>query len=376
MLIAERMSNRIIPIIQHSSSQLLSLPPSANVVPTGLLLDALHRPLHDLRISVTDRCNFRCVYCMPRSVFDHDYAYLPHSALLTFEEITRLAKLLVAHGVTKIRLTGGEPLLRKNLDRLVAMLRQLETPTGAPLDLTLTTNGALLAQKAQQLKDAGLDRVTVSLDALDDATFKKMNDADFAVADVLHGLDVAHRVGLGPIKVNMVVKAGMNEQQILPMARHFKGTPFALRFIEYMDVGDSNGWQMNEVIPSQRVIEMISQSDPEMQLEPVAASYNGETAQRWRYVDGTGEIGVISSVTQTFCQDCTRLRLSTEGKLYTCLFASHGHDLRDLLRNQTDDITISNSLAQIWHLRGDRYSELRSQLTSPQKKVEMSYIGG
>ncbi|PRC92229.1 GTP 3',8-cyclase MoaA [Solimicrobium silvestre] len=373
------MSDRIIPIIAQLNNNLQPPYSGAHTVANGLLLDTLQRPLRDLRISVTDRCNFRCVYCMPREVFDQNYPYLPHSALLTFEEITRLANLLVAHGVTKIRLTGGEPLLRKNLEKLVAMLRRIETPSGVPLDLTLTTNGALLAKKAQLLKDAGLDRVTVSLDALDDTIFKRMNDADFSVTEVLHGLDVAQQVGLGPIKINMVVKAGVNEGQILPMARHFKGSPFILRFIEYMDVGSSNGWKMGEVIASQTVINQISNAAPDMQLIPLQSNYSGETAQRWTYADGSGEIGVISSVTQAFCHDCTRLRLSTEGKLYTCLFASHGHDVRNLLRDNSDDAHISNALAHVWHMRGDRYSELRSQQTSPEikvSKVEMSYIGG
>ena len=273
--------------------------PAVLEAPSGLLADALGRPLHDLRISVTDRCNFRCVYCMPKEVFDKDYAYLPHGELLSFEEITRVARLFVAHGVEKIRLTGGEPLLRKNLERLVAMLRGLSTPSGRPLDLTLTTNGSLLARKARALKDAGLDRVTVSLDALDDTVFRRMNDVDFAVSDVLHGLDAAHAAGLGPIKVNMVVKRGTNDDQILPMARHFRGSPFILRFIEYMDVGASNGWNMDEVIPSAEVVRRIA---AEMPLAPVGANYSGETATRWRYVDdrgdGGGEVGFISSVTR------------------------------------------------------------------------------
>ncbi len=368
------MSNRIIPIIPHIDSP--SLPLHTDSPVQGQLIDTLQRPLRDLRISVTDRCNFRCVYCMPRAIFDHNYSYLPHSALLTFEEITRLAHIMVGHGVTKIRLTGGEPLLRKNLEKLVAMLRRIKTPDGIELDLTLTTNGALLAQKAQLLKDAGLNRVTVSLDALDDAIFKKMNDADFAVADVLHGLEVAHRVGLGPVKINMVVKGGVNDQQIIPMARHFKNSPFVLRFIEYMDVGDSNGWKMNEVISSRQVISQISQAEPDLQLVQIDSGNNDATAQRWKYLDGSGEIGVISSVTQPFCSTCTRLRLSTEGRLYTCLFAGHGHDIRDLLRSQTDDSQISGALTYLWHNRADRYSELRSQQTGPVKKVEMSYIGG
>ncbi|MEX5748247.1 GTP 3',8-cyclase MoaA [Massilia sp. X63] len=350
--------------------------PRALDAPAGLLLDALGRPLHDLRISVTDRCNFRCVYCMPKEVFDKDYAYLPQGELLSFEEITRVARLFVAHGVEKIRLTGGEPLLRKHLERLVGMLRGLGTPSGRPLDLTLTTNGSLLARKAQALKDAGLDRVTVSLDALDDAVFRRMNDVDFAVADVLHGLDAAHAVGLGPIKVNMVVKRGTNEDQILPMARHFKGSPFILRFIEYMDVGASNGWNMEDVIPSAEVARRIG---AELPLAPVAANYSGETAARWRYLDGGGEVGFISSVTQAFCHDCTRLRLSTEGKLYTCLFATQGHDLRALLRAGRSDAEISGAVAQLWRGRTDRYSEIRSVDSSGLargRKVEMSYIGG
>jgi cyclic pyranopterin phosphate synthase len=347
--------------------------------PTGVVMDQLARPLHDLRISITDRCNFRCVYCMPKEVFDKDYGYLPHTDLLSFEEITRIARLFVAHGVEKIRLTGGEPLLRKNIERLIGMLAELKTPSGAPLDLTLTTNGSLLARKAQSLKDAGLRRVTVSLDSLDDATFKRMNDVDFAVADVLHGIDVAHQAGLGPIKVNMVVKAGMNDQEIVPMARHFKGTPYILRFIEYMDVGASNGWNLKEVIPSAEVVRRIS---AEMPLAPTLANYSAETAARWSYRDGGGEIGVISSVTQAFCADCTRARLSTEGKLYTCLFATSGHDLRALLRNGSSDADISTVVAHLWRGRSDRYSETRTANTNGSasargaKKVEMSYIGG
>lgn len=352
--------------------------PNALQAPTGLLADALGRPLHDLRISVTDRCNFRCVYCMPKEVFDKNYAYLPHSSLLSFEEITRVARLFIAHGVEKIRLTGGEPLLRKNLEALVAQLRALDTPSGRPLDLTLTTNGSLLARKARSLKDAGLDRVTVSLDAIDDAVFKQMNDVDFAVSDVLEGIDAAHAAGLGPVKVNMVVKGGMNDAQILPMARHFKGSPTILRFIEYMDVGASNGWNMDEVIPSSEVVRRIS---AEMPLEPIGANYAGETAARWRYVDGGGEVGMISSVTQAFCSDCSRIRLSTEGKLYTCLFATRGHDLRALLREGRSDLEIASSIAQLWRRRDDRYSETRTINTDglgrgTGKKIEMSYIGG
>jgi cyclic pyranopterin phosphate synthase len=351
--------------------------PAVLSAPAGRVQDALARPLHDLRISVTDRCNFRCVYCMPKEVFDKDYPYLPHSSLLSFEEITRVARLFVAHGVEKLRLTGGEPLLRKDIERLIGMLRELRTPSGRPLDLTLTTNASLLARKARALKNAGLDRVTVSLDALDDATFRRMNDVDFAVADVLEGLDAAHAAGLGPIKVNMVVKRGMNDGQILPMARHFKGSPFILRFIEFMDVGASNGWNMADVVASSEVVRRIG---AEMPLEPAAANYAGETAGRWRYADGAGEIGVISSVTQAFCSDCSRIRLSTEGKLYTCLFATRGHDLRALLREGRSDLEISNAIAQLWRVRADRYSETRTINTAGlergARKVEMSYIGG
>jgi len=370
------MAEKII-LINDLRSSALQVPASLEA-PTGLLSDALGRPLHDLRISVTDRCNFRCVYCMPKEVFDKDYQYLPHGDLLSFEEITRVASLFVAHGVEKLRLTGGEPLLRKNLERLVGMLRALPTPSGRPLDLTLTTNGSILARKAQALKDAGLDRVTVSLDALDDQVFRSMNDVDFAVADVLRGIDAAHAAGLGPVKVNMVVKGGTNDDQILPMARHFKGSPTILRFIEFMDVGASNGWNMGEVVPSGEVVRRIS---AELPLEPVAANYSGETASRWRYVDGSGEIGVISSVTQAFCGDCSRLRLSTEGKLYTCLFATRGHDLRALLRAGRTDLELSGAIAQLWRGRSDRYSETRTAETNTAqpagaRRVEMSYIGG
>lgn len=371
------MPEKIIPIADMRALRPALAVPALAGAPTGQLADALGRPLHDLRISVTDRCNFRCVYCMPKEVFDKDYAYLPHGDLLSFEEITRVARLFIAHGVEKIRLTGGEPLLRKHLERLVEMLRSLSTPSGRPLDLTLTTNGSLLARKARALKDAGLDRVTVSLDALDDAVFRRMNDVDFSVADVLHGLDAAHAAGLGPIKVNMVVKRGSNEDQILPMARHFKGSPFILRFIEYMDVGASNGWNMTDVIPSAELARRIG---AELPLAPVAANYSGETAARWRYLDGGGEVGFISSVTQAFCHDCTRMRLSTEGKLYTCLFATQGHDLRALLRGGRSDAEISGAVAQLWGARADRYSEMRSvDSAAPAggaKKVEMSYIGG
>ncbi|MDM0013512.1 GTP 3',8-cyclase MoaA [Variovorax sp. J22P168] len=349
------------------------------IAPTGLLLDRLARPLTDLRISVTDRCNFRCSYCMPKEVFDKDYRYLPHAALLSFEEITRLARIFASHGVRKIRLTGGEPLLRKNIEVLIEQLAALRTPDGQPLDLTLTTNGSLLARKAAALRSAGLNRVTVSLDGLDDTVFRRMNDVDFPVAQVLAGIEAARAAGLGPIKVNMVVKRGTNDQEILPMARHFRGTGVVLRFIEYMDVGATNGWRMDEVLPSAEVVQRI---EAEFPLVPLEAASAGETAQRWAYADGGGEIGVISSVTQAFCQDCSRARLSTEGKLYLCLFASQGQDLRPLLRGDADDAAIASAVGHIWQARGDRYSELRA-LRAPEaadagaaRRVEMSYIGG
>ncbi len=373
------MTDKVIPLADHRYAARVPHIPQRLDAPSGLLRDTLGRPLHDLRISVTDRCNFRCSYCMPKEVFDKDYRFLPHSSLLSFEEITRTARLFVAHGVRKIRLTGGEPLLRKNLEVLVGMLSELRTPDGMPLDLTLTTNGSVLARKAQALKDAGLLRVTVSLDALDDAVFRRMNDADFPVAEVLAGIDAARAAGLGPVKVNMVVKRGTNDDQILPMARHFKGSGIVLRFIEYMDVGATNGWRMDEVLPSADVIRHIDSAMPLDALEP---SELGETAQRWAYADGGGEIGVISSVTQAFCHDCNRARLSTEGKLFLCLFANHGHDLRALLRGGYDDAQIAAAIGLIWQGRDDRYSELRGKApaaasdAAAQPRVEMHYIGG
>jgi len=330
--------------------------------------DTRGRPLHDLRISVTDRCNFRCVYCMPKDVFDSDHRFLPHADLLTFEEIARVAKVFVGRGVSKIRLTGGEPLLRRNIERLVEMLAKL-----GDIDLTLTTNGALLAKKARSLADAGLKRVTVSLDSLDDATFRAMNDVDFPVAKVLEGIDAAAAAGLAPLKVNMVVKRGTNETSIVPMARHFRGSGHIVRFIEYMDVGASNGWRMDDVVPAAAIVRAI---DAEFPLEPADPNYTGEVAARWRYRDGGGEIGVIASVTQAFCRDCTRARLSTDGKLYTCLFATDGHDLRALVRNGFTDAQIGNAIAGVWRARADRYSEVRTANTPRIPRVEMSYIGG
>jgi cyclic pyranopterin phosphate synthase len=381
---SERNVPRVLPIRDLRPAAWSASTASPVVATIGHLQDTMLRPLHDLRISVTDRCNFRCSYCMPKEVFDKNFPYLPQASLLSFEEITRMARQFVAHGVRKIRLTGGEPLLRKNIEVLVEQLATLQTVDGKPLDLTLTTNGSLLARKARALKDAGLQRVTVSLDGLDDTIFRQMNDVDFPVAQVLEGLDAARAAGLGPIKINMVVKRGTNDHEILPMARHFRGSGMVLRFIEYMDVGSTNGWRMNEVLPSARVIDMLQAELPLVALE---ASQPGETAQRWGYAlpDGThdtaaGEIGVISSVTQAFCGDCNRARLSTEGQLYLCLFAERGYDLRTLIRNGGSDDELASAIAHIWQGRGDHYSELRSQFPAgalaQKRRVEMSYIGG
>jgi cyclic pyranopterin phosphate synthase len=385
---SESSTPRIVPLVDLRAGALQ--PPAAafaaknRVTAQGVLPDALGRKLRDLRISVTDRCNFRCNYCMPKETFDKNYPYLPHASLLSFEEITRIAKQFVAHGVQKIRLTGGEPLLRKNIELLIEQLAVLRTPDGQPLDLTLTTNGALLARKAKALKAAGLHRITVSLDGLDDAVFRSMNDVDFPVAEVLAGIDAARDAGLGPIKINMVVKRGTNDHEILPMARHFKGSGIVLRFIEYMDVGATNGWRMNDVLPSAQVIQRLQSELPLVALE---AAFPGETAQRWGYAkaDGSfdpdaGEIGVISSVTQAFCGDCNRARLSTEGQLYLCLFAQQGHDLRTILRNGATDADLASAIGHIWGARTDRYSEQRgampADVSGAARRVEMSYIGG
>jgi len=379
------MAERVIPLVDHRTAALPAPhAPTPAPAPAGTLLDARGRPLRDLRISITDRCNFRCGYCMPKDVFDGNYVYLPHTALLNFEEITRLARLFVARGVGKLRLTGGEPLLRKGLETLIGQLAALRGPDGTAPDITLTTNGALLARKARALKAAGLNRVTVSLDGLEDAVFRRMNDVDFPVAGVLAGIEAAQAAGLAPVKVNMVVKRGTNEDQILPMARHFRGSGVVLRFIEYMDVGATNGWRMEQVLPSAEVLRRL-QADGA--LTPLSASAPGETAERWGYVgaDGRhdpalGEVGFISSVTQAFCGDCNRARLSMDGKLFLCLFASQGYDLRALLRGGADDESVDAALAAIWQGRADRYSELRASLppdaAQGRRRVEMSYIGG
>jgi cyclic pyranopterin phosphate synthase len=329
--------------------------------------DTLGRPLRDLRISVTDRCNFRCVYCMPSEVFGRDYRFLPRRELLTFEEIERVARVLVDLGVHKLRLTGGEPLLRRDVERLVARLAGL-----GDLDITLTTNAALLEQKARSLVDAGLSRVTVSLDSLDDTVFRAMNDADFPVTRVLEGIDAAAALGL-PVKVNVVVKRGVNESSIVEIARHFRGTGHVVRFIEYMDVGATNGWRLDDVVPADEIVATVG---AEFALAPVEPAYRGEVARRYRYVDGSGEIGVIASVTQPFCGDCTRARLSADGKLYTCLFAVRGHDLRAIVRSGAPDAEIDETIRSVWERRADRYSEIRTEETSRLRKVEMSYIGG
>ena len=334
-----------------------------------MLTDSLARPLRDLRISVTDRCNFRCVYCMPKEVFGKDFQFLRREELLTFEEIERLARVFAELGVAKLRITGGEPLVRRDLDRLIGSLAAIPGID----DLTLTTNGSLLARMAQRLAAAGLTRVTVSLDSLDDSVFRTMNDVDFPVARVLEGIDAAQTAGLGPVKVNMVVKRGVNDDSVVAMAERFRHTGVILRFIEFMDVGSTNGWKMDEVVPSAEIVDQLAEHWP---LEPAEANYRGEVAERYRYRDGGGEVGLISSVTQPFCHDCSRARLSAEGKLYTCLFAVRGHDLRAPLREGASDDDLRDLLGTLWGARADRYSELRSAATDDRPKVEMSHIGG
>jgi len=327
-------------------------------------LDTLARPLRDLRVSVTDRCNFRCTYCMPKEVFGHGYDFLPRAEILTFEEITRLAHCFVKLGVEKVRLTGGEPLLRKNLDRLIAQLAGID----GLLDLTLTTNGSLLTQQAKSLREAGLRRLTVSLDALDDPTFRAMNDVDFPVSRVLDGIDAALAAGFRPIKINAVIRRGVNEHAIADLTERFDGPEFIVRFIEYMDVGNSNGWRLDEVVPAAEIAARLG-------LEPLAPNYPGEVARRFRTPAG-GEVGIISSVTQPFCRDCTRARITADGHLYTCLFGTQGHDLRGALRSGASDVELTRLIGTIWSARTDRYSELRSAATAQERKVEMSAIGG
>ncbi|MGH8957582.1 MAG: GTP 3',8-cyclase MoaA [Acidimicrobiia bacterium] len=335
-----------------------------------MTLDRFGRPLHDLRISVTDRCNFRCTYCMPKEIFGRDFEFMRREELLSFEEIERVAAAFARAGVRKLRLTGGEPLLRKGIEDLIGLLARIE----AVEDLTLTTNGSLLARKAAALKKAGLDRITVSLDSMDDTVFMAMNDVGFPVQNVLDGIEAAASAGLTPVKVNMVVKRGVNDTSVVEMARHFRGTGHIVRFIEYMDVGTTNGWRLDDVVGGKEIVASINQVFP---LEPIDANYRGEVAQRYRYIDGQGEIGVITSVTQPFCGDCSRARMSAEGKLYTCLFATHGTDFRQLLRHGASDDELDAAITNIWSQRDDRYSEIRtSQTVAIGRKVEMSYIGG
>lgn len=334
------------------------------------LTDRFDRPLRDLRISVTDRCNFRCVYCMPKEIFGADYPFLQRDEVLTFEEITRIARIYAEEGVRKLRITGGEPLVRRNIEELIAMLSAVPGIE----DIAMTTNGSMLSpKKARLLKEAGLNRVTVSLDALDDEVFKSMNDVNFPVARVLAAIDNAVEAGLEPVKIDMVVKRGMNDDQIVNMARNFKGTGIILRFIEFMDVGSTNGWRMEDVVPAAEILERISQ---EWAVAPAEPNYYGEVADRYKYLDGSGEFGIIASVTQPFCGTCTRARLSADGQLYTCLFGVHGHDFRSLLRSGASDDEIRALLGRVWTNRADRYSEIRSENTIHLKKVEMSRIGG
>jgi cyclic pyranopterin phosphate synthase len=370
------MVEKVIPIRLDEGKGLTPSIPGQLVAANASTKDTRGRPLRDLRISVTDRCNFRCTYCMPKEIFDKDYPYLSHNELLSFEEITRLTNIFASLGVEKIRLTGGEPLLRKNLEVLIEMLAKIRTTSDQPLDLTLTTNGSILRKKAAALKAAGLQRLTISLDGLNDEIFKKMNDVDFPVTDVLDGIAAAQEVGFTNLKVNMVVKKGTNDQEIVGMAKHFKGSGVTLRFIEFMDVGSSNGWDMSQVLPSREAANRINAIFP---IEPIEANYLGEVAQRWRYLDGSGEIGFISSVTQTFCHECTRARISTDGQMYLCLFANEGFDFKTLLRSGRSDLEIANAIMSTWSGRNDHYSEIRGSNTAGSKssrKVEMSYIGG
>ena len=338
--------------------------------PVNQPVDTFNRPVRDLRISVTDRCNFRCTYCMPKEIFGSDYAFLTRDEKLSYEEITRVASIFVGLGVNKLRLTGGEPLLRREVDKLVGMLAEIPGVD----DLTLTTNASLLARKAEVLREAGLDRVTVSLDALDDETFKRMNDADFPVEQVLEGIGVAADIGLGPIKINAVIQQGVNEHAVVDLARHFRGTGHIVRFIEYMDVGTTNGWRLDDVVPAAEMIEALNAVFP---VEPIAPNYPGEVARRYRYLDGAGEVGLIASVTQPFCGSCTRVRLSPDGSIFTCLFAGTGTDLKEPIRSGASDEELGSLIDAVWRNRSDRYSEIRSsQTVSIGQRVEMSYIGG
>jgi cyclic pyranopterin phosphate synthase len=361
------MSKIVIPVTPAGRG--LPIPPHDPAGHPGQPVDRRGRGVRDLRISVTDRCNFRCTYCMPKDVFGPDYPYLPHAEILSFEEIVRLARVFHGLGIRKIRLTGGEPLLRRGIEDLVAMLARALPD----VDLTLTTNGSALKQKAAALYAAGLRRITVSLDSLDDATFRAMNDVDFPVAKVLEAIDVAAAAGLTPVKVNMVVKRGTNDGHVVEMARRFRGTGHIVRFIEFMDVGATNGWRMDDVVPSAEIVRAIGQVFP---CEPTNPNHAGEVAKRWRYLDGQGEFGIISSVTEAFCSSCNRARVSTDGSLYTCLFADRGYDLKRLLREGAADEDLARAVTAVWRQREDRYSEIRTAETAKARKVEMSFIGG
>ncbi len=351
----------------------LGRPPAATFDGRAGRLDRFGRAMRDLRISVTDRCNFRCPYCMPKEVFGRSYEFMPRHEILTFEEIERLARVFVGLGVRKLRITGGEPLVRHDLPELIALLSPLRSPEGEPVDIALTTNGSALRRLARPLAEAGLRRITVSLDSLDDATFRRMNGVDFPVARVLEGIEAARDAGLGPVKVNVVLRRGMNESSILPLATWAREEGHVLRFIEYMDVGTTNGWRMDDVVPAAEVVETISTAWP---IEPIEAGYRGEVAERWRYLDGRGEVGIIASVTRPFCGDCTRARLSAEGKLYTCLFSASGHDLRGPLRAGASNDALAAAIESLWTARADRYSELRAAATDRLPKIEMFALGG
>lgn len=343
-------------------------------IPVAAVADTLQRPLRDLRISVTDRCNLRCTYCMPREVFGKDFVFLPRAELLSFEEIERVARIFLRLGVHKIRLSGGEPLMRHGVEKLVEKLARLTCVDGRPVEIAMTTNGVMLAKKARALKDAGLTRLTVSLDGLSEATFRRMSDSSAPVQAVLDGIAAAQALELAPVKVNTVVKRGVNEHEIVPLVEHFRNSGVILRFIEFMDVGTTNGWRMDDVVTARDILQQIDARHP---LRPVDPNYPGEVAKRWALADGSGEIGVIASVTQAFCGDCSRIRLSTDGKLYTCLFASDGIDLRTPLRQGADDAALDRLIAATWQQRSDRYSQIRHAATErPLRKIEMSYIGG
>ncbi|MBR7070365.1 MAG: GTP 3',8-cyclase MoaA [Oxalobacter sp.] len=362
------------PVLDHAQENIPAWHHAGLMDNAHPILDALNRPLRDLRISVTDRCNFRCLYCMPKQVFGKNFRFIHHKDMLSFEEIARLARCFTNLGITKIRLTGGEPLLRRHIERLIAYLADLKRPDGKPLDLTLTTNGSVLAQKAQLLFDAGLKRITISLDAIDNDIFTKINDVGFPVSNILQAIEHAVQMGFSPVKVNAVIRKGINENQILPLVRHFRNTPVILRFIEYMDVG-STPWNREQIVPASQIAETINRHYP---IEPLNPNYPGETAERWHYQDGGGELGIISSITKPFCADCTRIRLSTEGRIYPCLFSAEGFDLRELIRSGQSDEQIAQAISRYWQNRSNRYSELRKELgrQPAEHKVEMHYIGG